>query len=381
MPPKLKTIAPHAAPLPILYYKASTGALHQWRVWSEGDTVLTEYGQVDGKMQRTPGKVCKVMNEGQANERSPAEQAASVVQAMHKFKLDRKYALSPAGAEESKEGLPMLAQRFDQRPHHIKFPCDAQPKLDGNRANARWVNGKVELVARSGIDTYDLPHLSEQLAKLIPPGYELDGELYLHGIHPNTINSWVTKSQPESKDIHYCIYDMPIVDGNDQLTWEERKKKLGRLHKPSAPHLTYVPCQPVTSKADIDKLLELWLAQGYEGVMLRNLAGKYAWGERSNDLQKVKVFDDAEFEVVGCREGVGKMAGCAIWTCVTNAGTTDSGKQFDCVCKVPMAERKKQYAERSKYIGQRMTVSYFGFFPTGIPRFPRGIKFRSPKDR
>lgn len=367
---------PTAQQHPWLYYKAATGALHCWRVWSEGNTVLTEYGQVGGKMQRTPGKVCKAMNVGQANERDPVAQALSIAESMHKFKLDRKYALDPESAEGTKEGLPMLAKRFDQDGKHIKFPADAQPKLDGNRANARWIDGRIQLVARSGIDTYELPHISEQVAKLIPPGNELDGELYLHGIHPNTINSWVTKSQPESKDIQFYIYDMPIVDGDATLAWSARRNALAKLHKPVASHLVYVPTQKVETKQDIDRFLELWLSQGYEGLMLRNWDGIYRWGDRSKDLQKVKVFDDAEFKITSCREGVGKMAGCAIWTC-----TTEDGKEFDCVMKVPMTERKKQYAERAKHIGTLMTVSYFGFFPTGIPRFPRGIKFRSAKDR
>jgi ATP-dependent DNA ligase len=35
-----------------------------------------------------------------------------------------------------------------------------------------------------------------------------------------------------------------------------------------------------------------YVAQGYEGIMLRNKAGKYAVGHRSSDLQKFKKFLD-----------------------------------------------------------------------------------------
>jgi len=377
--PIRKATAP-AAQLPVLYYRAKKGAVHQWRIWVEGDTILTEYGQVGGKQQRTPGKVCKAMNVGMAHERSPEQQAQAVAASMHKFKLDRKYALTPEEATDAKDGLPMLAHRYDERAKHIAWPADLQPKLDGNRANARWQGGTVELVSRSGVDTYDLPHIQAELSKFLPKDCELDGELYVHGVAPQTVNSWCSGIHKDSAKVEYHVYDMPMVKGDDKLPWIKRHAALvdffDKLHGGSCRLVETVRL----SQAQLDTRVEMCLTAGYEGAMLRNLNGLYAWGDRSNDLQKVKVFQDSEFLIVGCTEGVGKMAGCAIWECAIPDDAKGAGQTFTCAMKVPMEVRRQHFKDRNKYIGQIMTVSYFGTFDSGIPRFPRAVKFRDAKD-
>ena len=367
--------------LPVLYYRAKKGALHQWRIWVEGDTIFTEYGQVGGKQQRTPGKTCVAMNVGQSNERNPEVQALAVAASMHKFKLDRKYSLTPEGATDAKDGLPMLAHPFEDRSKHIVFPADVQPKLDGNRAAGRWQGGAVELVSRSGVKTYELPHIQEALAKVLPQGCEFDGELYVHGEAPQTINSWTAGEYPNAGKLEYWIYDMPMHSGSDALSWSVRRRVMeSLLHNCPLP-LRCVPTQRVDDLAQATHFMQEWLGHGYEGAIIRNLAGTYDWGNRSNDLQKLKLFQDSEFEIVGCTQGVGKMAGCAIWECrVPATAKVGAGLTFTCSMKAPMAERQRQYTERAKYIGKQMTVSYFGTFDAGTPRFPRAVKFRSPED-
>ena len=38
--------------------------------------------------------------------------------------------------------------------------------------------------------------------------------------------------------------------------------------------------------------------KGYEGIIIRNIDGMYEFGFRSDNLIKLKVFDDKEFEIV-----------------------------------------------------------------------------------
>lgn len=369
---------------PVLYARTKLGKLQQWRIWVggvENDTIFTEFGQTGGKLQTTVGKKCAAMNTGKANERTADVQAMSVATSMHKFKLDRKYTTNPDLATAAKSDAPMLAQRYDQRAKHIKFPCDAQPKLDGNRGAARWVGGKFLLVSRSGVDDYELPHITAFLAKLMPPGFEfeLDGELYVHGVSPQRINSWVSKAHPESANIEYHVYDAPAANGClDDNEWSDRRDILedffaNNVHE-DAP-IKLVPTVTIASADQIQAQLDEWLEAGYEGMMLRNHAGRYAWGDRTDDLQKVKVFEDAEFKVVGCKEGVGKAAGRPVFK-VEYA----PGKFVDAAVKAEDSVRREMWTNRAKYIGQTATIRFFGRFESGALRFPRLIKFRSAKD-
>ena len=379
----MPTPAP-ALSLPLLYSKTKEDGLQQWLVWAVGDTVYVEYGKVGGKLQASPGKKIKPVNVGKKNELDGPAHAVEIAKAMHKAKLDRKYALTVETAGDAKGDKPMLAHRYDKFPKHIKFPCDGQPKMDGNRAAARWVGSEgVKLISRSGIEEYEVPHLWSELAALLPKDCELDGELYVHGVHPQTINSWVNKQHPETAQIEYWVYDMPIVDGRDDLPWTERANAMGSLLSklPKNSKIKLVPTSQIDAATQTTPLLEAYLETGFEGLMLRNLHGRYEWGERSYHLQKVKVFEDAEFEVVGCDEGQGKMAGCAIWRCKTPDDSTGAGATFTCVMKVPLETRRKHYEQPAKYIGQSMTVSFFGTFKSGLPRFPRAIKFRSSADK
>ena len=131
-----------------LYHKGKGGKLYEWTIWTEGDTILTEHGIVDGKMQ-TSEKKAEAKNVGKSNQTTPEEQAQNEAVSIHKKKLDLKYATSPEEAEQT-VFLPMLAQCFEKRKKKLKYPVDAQPKLDGVRCLASWEDEEVVLTSRGG---------------------------------------------------------------------------------------------------------------------------------------------------------------------------------------------------------------------------------------
>lgn len=114
---------------PVLFHKARTGAIHSWRVWVNGDEIVTNWGQVGGQFQETTKKATP-KNLGRSNATTAHEQAVLEAEAMHKFKLDRKYSLTPEVAQEDVL-LPMLAHPYEKYAKKISFPVDVQPKLDG----------------------------------------------------------------------------------------------------------------------------------------------------------------------------------------------------------------------------------------------------------
>lgn len=369
---------------PTLYYKARTGALHQWRVWADGPFVHTEYGQVEGKKQ-TSRKKAEATNVGRSNERSEEAQAEFDALSLFTYKKERKYSETPEDAEEELDHLPMLAHEFEKRGKKLQYPVDVQPKLDGVRCLAKIEDGKVELVSRSG-KPWNVPHIAEMLSRLFPRGnYVLDGELYVRGESLQTITSWVKKLRPETERIQYWIYDVPVWNGEEGLSWGERRSffepLIDLLRKTKGEKLG--PADPIvivwTGKAEtaeeVHERERKFVADGFEGAIVRTGKGLYEWGHRSPDLLKVKSFKDAEYEVVGFQDGVGKMEGAVVWTC-----KTPEGKHFNVTPKCSMEERREFFWKANRFVGKKLTVRYFTLSDDRIPIFPVGIGFRCEED-
>lgn len=365
--------------LPILYHTAKGGDLRQWRVWTEGPYVYTEHGQVNGKLQISC-KEAETKNCGRANETSPEEQAVLEAKSLHKYKLDRKYSLT---LEEAGEELllPMLAHKYDgSKKKKVVFPADVQPKLDGVRCLAVREGNAINLISRSG-KPYNIPHIAKALGDWLPPGTMLDGEIYIHGESCQRITSLVKSAdtssksfKTESSQLLYYVYDVPIVDGDDSLTWEDRSKRLHELR--AGRGVEVVIYREVKTDEDVWNAHGLYIQDGYEGAILRARNGLYLWGYRSDELLKVKSFQDAEFRVIDARDGKGKMEGCVIWTCQNDL----NDNTFECTMKTTMDERARMYNERSSYIGQPLKVRFFDRTEDELPRFPVGIMFRDEKD-
>jgi len=366
--------------LPILYHKAKGGDLRQWRTWADGDTIYTEYGQVGGKLQVSQ-KIAEPKNIGRSNETSPGQQAALEAKSLWQYKVDRKYSETTEGAQEQLP-LPMLAHSFKgTKRKKFTYPADIQPKLDGVRCLAELDNdGNVALTSRQG-KPWNIPHIADQLAKWLPPGMTLDGELYVHGESCQRITSWSKSANPngksykqESLQLVYHVYDVPSCRGDDSLIWSERFINLQDVTE--SPNVKRVGAKQVCDEVEMWQAYAEFTTDGYEGAILRGRNGKYLWGYRSADLLKVKEFQDAEFEVIDATEGIGAAKGCILFICRNDL--TDG--TFKCTMKATVSKRRRMYEERDSYIGQMLTVRFFDRTDDDIPRFPVGIVFRDEID-
>jgi ATP-dependent DNA ligase len=123
---------------------------------------------------------------------------------------------------------------------------------------------------------------------------------------------------------------------------------------------------------------EEFVKEGYEGAMVRNLQSVYKLGpSKSNDLLKLKNFDDDEFLVVGATDAGGGHSGAVMWTCETT-DTNGDKVQFQVTPLGTLEKRREQYKDKDKYIGKMLTVRYMGLNPgTNIPNIAKGVAFRS----
>ena len=380
---------------PTLFKKTSNGAAIQfWQmevseIIEDGETMpvgelKTIYGQYGtSSPQETRDLISEGKNPGKKNGTTPVEQALKEAKAQWTKKKKKGYVESVASAEaEELDSLieggmePMLAHKFSEQGHKIVYPCYAQPKLDGIRCVAIVKNGKCTLWTRTRKPILSCPHIINAIEHLGPKNMVLDGELYTHE-HKNNfeaIVSAVRKEYPSelSEKIEYHIYD--IAGEVSSIGFHGRKSIVEGLNL-TLP-LVAVETKRLMSEDAVLPYFEEKRKEGYEGIMLRNEASEYV-NKRSYDLQKVKEFDDAEFEIVGIEEGRGKFSNLVSgFVCLmpngkdTFSATANGSLDFLADC----------FKRHEIWKGRTLVVQYQGFTKYGKPRFARGIRFRDSED-
>lgn len=384
--------------LPLLFHEAKKGTIYQWRIWTDGAEIVTEYGQINGA-KVIARKIAEAKNVGRANETTPEQQALLEAKSMWQAKVDRKYRQSLEEAKQRRIGC-MLApsKNWNDTKKHASYPADVQPKLDGCRCLAYWEDDEIVLLSR-GQKRWDLPHIVEELKKILPEDGMFDGELYVHGQPFQTIQSWVTKKRPESKLVEYHIYDVPVCEGEEKI-WDERRFDLERLipgtagkADPATPHIVKVATFEVETEEQVISFEQACVELGYEGAMYRNRKYSYDMsGSKSNyGLLKVKTFEDAEYRCIGYTDGDGKNVGIVTWICsldedapvlgyVRGYSPKDGDRTFNADPLGKYDERAEWFKTADKFVGKMLTVKYFGLYESGTPRFPKGKAFRSVED-
>jgi DNA ligase 1 len=356
---------------PTLYHRGKNGELWEWSVSVVGFDVITHVGQLGGAIQRF-SKEAEPKNIGRSNETTPEEQALLEARSMWERKLKGKYSQTPEAAELPKY-KPMLAHKWQDHAHKIRLPWLFQPKFDGFRCLCFKEDGKITLYSRSG-EVFDLPHLSEELRGLPDPSV-LDGELYRHGVSFQKIQSWIQRSQPQSKTVNYHVYDVPEMGDNADLSMEDRNKLLETMASYSWKNIVIVPAISLASEEEVMEYHAQCVSQGYEGAMGRNPMAKYRYDYRSRDLLKIKAPDDSDYVIVGGRPGIGKMSDMCVFECEVRPDL-----RFDVMPKGDAALREQYLVDLPKLIGKKLKVQHFGFYASGKPKFPVGIAVRDEFD-
>lgn len=359
-----------------LFKISSVGAQQEWEISTEGNTIVTRWGRVGGKIQETRDLIKEGKNQGRSNETTPEQQAEAEATSTWEQKLKKGYVKSLAAADAGEvddviEGgvEPMLAKRFDEQGDKIIYSAYTQPKFDGHRCIGILKNGKATLWSRTRKIITGLPHINRAIEALDEKNIILDGELYNHDYRHKfeELTSFIRNPVPKEghEVVEYHVYD--CVDY--ALPFSERTALLSNL-KLKKPLIT-VETVLVDDEEELLLSFEQFLAQGYEGSMVRNINGMYV-NKRSLDLQKIKEFQDAEFLIVGVKEGRGKLMGCAIFLCEATGGT-----QFEVKLKGPQANLAKYWKKPSLAIGRMLTVQFQGMTNKNqVPRFPVGLRFR-----
>lgn len=375
---------------PPLYSRDRKGALLVWRVYTVNDLCITEHGKLDGK-QTVHKDRCKPMNVGRANATTGETQAHSEALSAWTAKLKEGYQTTIEAAQTVKVYLPMLAHPRDKgggKQRNVGWPCWAQPKFNGLRCLA-FIDSptSVRFVSRQGTEWTTLDHIAAELLLIGKPGDIFDGEVYIHGVPLQTLNSYIKKKQQATLALQYWVYDMPRAEGQEDGVWEDRWAELQRRVAKIPNAASAIRLSPTWLVQNDAEVRDIFAAQtqthNYEGLILRQTGRVYEFANRTDSLLKVKPFIDGEFKVVGLHEREyfppdgGESYNIVDKFVVANDLTEAT---FEVVPKGSMEQRRDWLHENK--IGEMLVVRYLERSKDLIPQGnPVGVCFRLQEDQ
>lgn len=195
---------------------------------------------------------------------------------------------------------PMLAADIDGDILSIKYPVFVSPKIDGIRCMV--VNGEAK--TRS-MKPQPNKILNDYFSAPIYEGF--DGELVVPGLPFNEVTSRVMGRSNDPDGVEWHVFDdftnlaLPFTSRiASAMKRIEAMTKTGKYSR-----IKLVNHHAVDNAEALASYEAKCLAEGYEGVMIRDMMGMYKQGRstvREGGLLKLKRFTDAEAIIVGFEE-------------------------------------------------------------------------------
>lgn len=286
---------------------------------------------------------------------------------------------------------PMLAGKADL--DNIKFPVMASPKLDG-----------VRVIVHDGVvysrNFKRIPndHVQALFGRKECEGF--DGELIVGDVTSDTVFQATTSgvmTGAGKPDVTLHVFDFIISEYHFSSRHSEVKERARKLK-----HVQVVPHVLINNLEELNAYEEECVAQGYEGIMIRDPKGKYKHGRsttKEGGLLKIKRFEDDEAVVIGCEElmtnnneqeldNLGHKVRSS-----KKEGMVPAGKlgalivkhktfgEFKIGSGFTEDTRTKLWRERDELKGR---LAKFKYQPSGIkdkPRFPVFLGFRNKIDK
>lgn len=265
-------------------------------------------------------------------------------------------------------------------PRWNRFPCYVQPKLNGVRAlyQLSTFQSRDEKIWHPDV----LRHIRDEISSIGLP-HILDGELYRHGWRLQRINGAVAvnRSAPRDDTHEVCFHIFDVVNPNEPFSrrWFEIYSGIVAAE---LPHIKAVPTTFVQDRDEMQRAFELYVSEGYEGIMLRP-DGPYTFGEKYSEraghntrynspyLWKHKAWEDGEYLCVGVTQGEGK-ADIGIGALILLAGFENEPPCFPVTFNVGTGFTDEERVELMEHqpIGKKVRVRYPYLSDDGVPQCP-----------
>ena len=233
-------------------------------------------------------------------------------------------------------------------------------KLDGVRA---WWDGET-LTSRKG-NRFNAPAWFTEGFPRVP----LDGELWMGRGTFERLSGAVRRKNPDDaqwRGIRFMVFDLP----SSPATFDERLERLRDMFEAiESPHIALVEQFRVADQEALMAALGEVVAGGGEGLMLHRGSSLYTAG-RTDDLLKLKPYEDAEAVVVGHLPGKGRFTGMLGALLVE----MPDGRRFRLGTGFTIEERRQPPP-----LGATVTYKHFGKTRNGVPRFASFLRIRDER--
>ncbi len=396
-----------------LVSKTSTGKIKIvlydcfWDDELHGFKITRKSGQFKGKVIEHPTLEIK---KGKVN-RTAQEQCNLEYNHLIKEKLDKGYKVWEKPLEDTTEqelnefigdivvnqtGVPkpMLAKQADKVTNQKIYEKEwyASEKIDGLRVLIYKGNDGELHTASRGAMNYD-PAMCEILSHptLIQifndyPSIILDGEAYKKGLSLQDLNV-VARTQVVATDYEvlqfywYDIVDCKKVFSDRLSIINEIASKYNLVYDPDKEwkygelRIQIVPHTLISGWDNIKKLHDTYVEDGWEGLVIRDPNKVYKPNGRSNDMIKIKNYQDDIFKVVGIEQGL-RLYDDMVFVCELPDGRTFKAKPYG------NHQRKVDYTENfdKLYKNHFAECKFFYYSDDGIPLQPNMKCFRLKED-
>jgi DNA ligase-1 len=390
---------------PTLYKIGGKGQHLEWTIsvseklnnGNSAGLITIARGQHAGKITESNNVITKGKCIGKKNETTPFEQALLEAESRWKKQHRKSYRETLEEAQEAAcaTNKAMLAHRWREKKDKYKIGEEVatQPKLDGMRCMATKKGDNVFLTSREGDPIESVPHVNNELLSFLDEGQTWDGELYVHGMEFEKLLSICKRG---AKNLHpeYETMQAHFFDVVGPESFWVRGEPLA-CHRPPSDIVKIVKTNTMivseTFEEEIHQALKIYESEGYEGLMVRKTDMPYEH-KRTDQLVKVKSFEDAEFRIVGYEDGEAgstkaNLLQTFVFTINDNVNPDDDFEFWEnltpkertrfekehlvfkasCFGKEPIL--REMWGRRDEYVGEWATVCYQEKTKYDNPRF------------
>ncbi|PTS86453.1 hypothetical protein DBR00_02540 [Pseudomonas sp. HMWF032] len=266
-------------------------------------------------------------------------------------------------------------------------------KLDGVYAFFLFLAGFWQAFTRTGERIHSCEHLEDHLEGLnLDKSLVIIGELLLiyrdgyvwkyapvgetsGAVRRHEQNSWLNLV------VHDCLTQKEFREGYSSVHFTDRLSRLAWIHvnvkNPyEVTRLVRFPASCRGTKDDaVETAKEVFSRKG-EGVILRDPEALWEAGKRDHRIMRIKERITKDLEVVGVKEGVGKMAGMA-GSLLCRWKTPDGTLHEIPVAGGDFAQRTAWLQRPWQIVGKIIEVEAMKMTPDGFLREPRykGVRF------
>ena len=293
---------------------------------------------------------------------------------------------------------PMLAARMATTPTGPQWLME--PKFDGWRVMTSTIDG-VRLETRTGNPITQVPYICRAVKEIVPAETIIDGEIVdlrsgarqwnrTQTILSTTRGGYQHKPTKEDPPLTYVIFDVLQIAGEDLRHHPlfERKQRLLELLPGLGPDdvLMHSPIH----QASEDGLEEL-VAEGFEGVVVKDVNSSYICGGRRHGWGKIKPEEEIEAICTGAYPAEpgskyaplidGKPTAWAAGGICFRVEHPDGRVYEGRAAGMDDQLRRELHEHPQRFVGLVVELIHWGVQESGALRHPNYRRFRSPADK